>query len=153
MKITDFNLNRLNDYVAMKELEAKDNPFLNTPFSMSREGNQVGTWEMVYKRIGLIRTSSGINFFGKDEMILITVPKTESGVKPLAEDQPFGWNGKINEYTAEIAVEWAFELLSDRETAKFLAEHKPTVEFSYFDSEGPGQITVKFNGEFWIITG
>lgn len=153
MKISEFKFNRLNDYAAAKELEAMDNPFANTPFGMGTEGSQVGTWEMVYRRIGIIRTSSGINFFGKDDMILITVPKTETGVNPLVTDQPFGWNGKINEFTAEMAVEWAFELLSANETAKFLAEHKPSVEFSYFDSEGPGGITVKFNGEFWIITG
>ena len=28
MKITEFKLNRLNDYAAEKELEVKDNPFL-----------------------------------------------------------------------------------------------------------------------------
>jgi hypothetical protein len=153
MKITEFKLNRLNDYAAAKELEAKENPFINTPFGMSTEGSQVGTWEMVYKRIGLIRTSFGINFFGKDDMILITVPKTETGVQPLVNDQPFGWDGKINEDTAQMAVEWAFELLSKSETELFLKEHKPSVDFSYFDSEGPGEMTVKFNGEFWVIIG
>ena len=153
MKISEFNLNRLNDYVAKKEMEVKDNPFLRTPFGMSTEGTQVSTWEMVYKRIGIIRTSFGINFFGKDEMILITVPETQTGVHPLVKDQPFGWNGKINEYIAEEAVSWAFELLSDSETAQFLKDHKPSVDFSYFDSDGPGEISVKFNGEFWVITG
>lgn len=153
MKLSEFRLNRLNDFVAEKEQETKNDPLTNTPFGLSTEGNHVGRWEMIFKRIGMIKTSFGINFYGNEEMILITVPKTETGVSPLVIEQPFGWNGKINEHTAEMAVCWAFELLSEEETAAFLRKHKPTVCFSYFDSSGPGEITVKFNGEVWVITG
>jgi hypothetical protein len=34
---------------------------------------------------------------------------------------------------------------------KFLKKNKPFVDFSYLDSNGPGEITVQFNGDFWII--
>ncbi len=153
MKISDFKLNRLNDYVIEKELEVKGNPFLRTPFGMSTEGNQVSAWRMIYSRIGVFTTTYGKNFFGKDDMILITVPVTDSGIHPLAQDQPFGWDGKINEFTADMAVCWAFELLSDSEAAEFMKIHKPSVNFSYLGSDGPGEISVKFNGEFWVITG
>lgn len=152
MKISEFKFNRLNDYAAEKELMMKEDPFFRTPFGLSTEGNEVNTWEMVFKRIGLVRTTFGKNFFGKDEMILITVPKTETGVQPLASDQPFGWDGRINEAAADMAVCRAFELMYDNEIEQFLKAHKPSVNFSYFDSDGPGEISVKFNGEFWVIT-
>lgn len=153
MKVSEFKLNRLDDFVAEREKEVMDNPFLRTPFGMSREGNQISAWQMNYNRIGLFSISFGKNLFGKSDMILINVPATSTGIKPLANDLPFGWEGKINEYVAEMAVWWAFELLSDEEAAGFLQTHKPVVEFSYFDSDGPGEMTVKYNGKFWEITG
>lgn len=153
MKLSEFKLNRLDDFAAEKEREMKNDPFLSTPFGISRDGNWTSTWQMVFNRIGLFNRSAGKNIFGNDDMTLISVPATETGIHPLAEDQPFGWDGKINEYTAEIAVCRAFELLSDSETTEFLKDNKPVVVFSYLDSDGPGEISVKYNGKFWQISG
>jgi len=153
MKLTEFKLNRLDDFAAEKEKEVKGDPFLRTPFGLSREGTRIGTWQMVFNRIGLFYRSAGKNIFGNDDMTLITVPATENGIHPSAEDQPFGWDGKINEYTAEMAVCWAFDLMSDSETSEFLKINRPVVVFSYLDSDGPGEISVKYNGRFWQIIG
>ena len=153
MKITEFKLSRLNDYVTEKENEVKKNPFINTPFGMSNEGNIINSWMMNFNRLGLYYVSSGRNLFGKNEMIIISIPPTETGIHPLSTEDSFGWDGKINEYTAEMAVCSAFELISQSETSQFLKANKPSVDFSYIDNDGPGGISVKFNGEFWIITG
>jgi hypothetical protein len=153
MKISQFKFNRLDDFIEVKEKEVKDNPFLQVPFGLSRDGNQINAWQMNYNRIGIFSIYHGKKFFGKDDMILITVPVTETGLHPLAADQTFGWVGKINEYIAEMAVWWAFELQSDKEASEFMKAHKPVVEFSYFDSEGPGEMSVKYNGNFWQIIG
>jgi len=153
MKLSEFKLNRLDDFAAGKEKEAKGDLLLTTPFGVSREGNWGNTWQMIYNRIGMFYRSAGKNIFGNDDMTLITVPATETGIHPLADDQPFAWNGKINEYTAEMAVCRAFELMSDRDTSEFLKINKPVVVFSYLDCDGPGEISVKYNGNFWQITG
>lgn len=151
MKESPFKLKRLDDFAAEMEREVKENPLRRSPFGMSRDGTVVGGWEMAIRRIGMFTSTGGVNIFSKSEMILITVPPTETGIAPTAADIPFGWTGKINEYTAEMAVLWAFELLCDSEADKFLKDNKPTVIFSYFDSDGPGEITVKYNGMFWEI--
>jgi len=152
MKLSEFKLQRLDDFAAAMENEIKDNPFLRSPFGLGREGECVSTWEMSFRRIGLFRGTGGCNIFGKEEMIIITVHPTSSGIHPLADDGQYGWTGKINEYVAEMAVCWAFEIFSDNEIKDFLKTNKPSVSFIYSDSNGPGEITVKFNGEFWLIT-
>ncbi len=151
MKTENIKIIRLDDFAAIKEMEIKENPLLRSPFGISREGNRINAWQMNYNRISMFSISHGKNFFGKNEMIFMSVPATETGIKPLSADQPFGWDGKINEYTAELAVWWAFELITENEAAEFMKTHKPVVEFSYFDSDGPGEITVKYNGKFWEI--
>lgn len=151
MKLSGFELNRLNVFAAQREREAGDNPFIHSPFGLKEEGNIVSGWTMSYRRAGLFYHSAGRMLFQKDEMILITVPPTGTGIKPLAADMPFGWDGKINENTAELAVWWAFEITSGNESDEFMRTNHPLVIFSYIDSDGPGEITVQFNGEFWVI--
>lgn len=153
MKPSDFELKRLDDFAAQRELETADNPFNHTPFGLKTEGNFVSGWKMSYMRAGLFFRSGGKLLFQNDDMIFITVPETETGIKPLAKDMPFGWDGKINSNTAELAVWWAFEITSDKEADEFMRTNHPEVDFSYIDSNGPGDMTVKFNGEFWIIAG
>lgn len=152
MKPSDFELKRLDDFAAQREREIGDNPFIHTPFGLSREGNFVSGWTMSYRRAGLFFQSGGKMLFQKDEMILITVPSTGTGIRPLATDMPFGWDGKINSNTAELAVWWAFEITSGNEADEFMAKNHPIVIFNYIDSDGPGEITVQFNGRFWVIT-
>lgn len=153
MKLSDFPLKKLDDFATAKELETKDNPFVRSPFGLSTEGNFISGWTMTYRRLGIITSSFGRNLFSKDNMILITVPPTETGIAPLATDMPFGWDGKINGNTAELAVWWAFELVSGSEAEEFMRKNHPVVVFSYFDSDGMGEMSVKFNGNFWEITG
>ncbi len=153
MRLTDFPLKKLDDFAAAKEHETKDNPFVRSPFGLSTEGNFISGWTMAYRRIGIISSSYGRNLFSKDDLILITVPQTETGIRPLANDMPFGWDGKINSNTAELAVWWAFELISGNEAEEFMQKNHPDVIFSYFDSDGMGEMSVKFNGSFWVITG
>lgn len=151
MKYSDFGLMRLDDFVAEKEKETRDNPFIRTPFGSFTGGNLVSGWEMSFRLIGMYTGSGGKNLFSRDDRILITVPRTETGIEPLAADMPFGWDGKINSSSAELAVWWAFELTGGDEAAEFMRKHHPRVTFSYIDSNGPGEITVGFNGECWVI--
>lgn len=153
MKLSEFSLNRLDDFVAAKEKETLDNPLIQTPFGSDTNGNIMSGWEMSYRRIGMFTGTFGINMFSRSGMIMITVPRTRTGIKPLVSDMPFGWDGKINSAAAETAVWWAFELTGGNDSDDFMCRHNPEVIFSYIDSNGPGEITVKFNGEFWLITG
>ena len=151
MKKSEFKLQRLDDFAKAMEGEINDNPFLRSPFGLSRDGECIGTWEMSFRRLGLFRSSGGCNIFGKEEMIIITVHPTSTGIHPLADDGQYGWTGKINEYVAEMAVGWAFEIFSDNEMNVFLKKNEPEVTFTYSDSSGPGSITVKYTGTRWII--
>lgn len=151
MKYSEFKLSRLDDFAAEMEKELKANPFKRSPFGLSREGDCISAWEMSFRRIGLLRSSGGCNIFGKDEMVIITVPATATGIHPLVSDGQFGWTGKINEFVADMAVWWAFEITSDAEAGQFMNGNKPVVIFSYSDSDGLGEITVRYNGEYWVI--
>ena len=153
MKFSDSTHKRLDDVVAEIEKETGNDPFVRTPFGSRKDGNMTGGWTMSLRRGAMLTAGPGRYLFSKDDMILVTVPATESGIEPLAANLPFGWDGKINENTAELAVWWAFEITSEKEAAEFMRQNHPEVIFGYFDNNGPGEITVKFNGKFWVITG
>jgi hypothetical protein len=151
MKVTEFPLKRLDDFAAQTEAELKKNSLRRSPFGLSREGDCISAWELSFRMAGLLRLSRGCNIFGSEELVLITVLPTVTGIHPLASETRYGWTGKINEFVAEMAVWWAFEITSDREAAAFLKAEKPVVHFGYSDSSGPGEMTVKYNGVFWEI--
>jgi len=153
MKLGDYTSRRLDDVVAEMSEAARGDPFARTPFGPGKEGTVTSGWAVSLRRAAMLMAGPGRYLFSKDDMILITVPATGSGVQPDAADMPFGWDGKINEYTAECAVWWAFGIASDAEAAAFMREHRPAVIFSYVDGRGPGEIAVRFNGEFWEVTG
>lgn len=153
MRLSDSTNKRLDDVVAEIERETKGDPFVRTPFGSRTDGNMTGGWAMSLQRAAMLAAGPGRYLFAKDDMILVTVPATETGMEPVATNMPFGWDGKINENTAEIAVWWAFEITSEREAAEFMREHRPEVVFGYFDNNGPAEVRVKFNGECWVITG
>ncbi len=153
MRLSGSASNRLDDVVAEIERETGGDPFVRTPFGTSKEGNMSGGWSMSLRRAALFTAGPGRYLFSKDDLILVTVPATGSGIEPLATNMPFGWDGKINESTAELAVWWAFEITSETEASEFMRQNRPEVIFSYFDADGPGEVTVAFNGEFWVIAG
>lgn len=68
MKLSEFKLNRLDEFAAEKEREVKSDSFLRTPFGISRDGNWTSTMQMVYNRIGIFYRSAGKNIFGNDDM-------------------------------------------------------------------------------------
>ncbi|HPJ39269.1 MAG TPA: hypothetical protein PLT75_12550 [Spirochaetota bacterium] len=151
MKVTEFPLKRLDDFAAQAERELQVNPLRRTPFGLSREGDCISPWEMSFRVAGLLRSFRGCNMFGSEELVLITVLPTGTGIHPLSPETQYGWTGKINEFVAEMAVWWAFEITSENEAAAFMKAEKPVVTFRYSDSNGPGEMTVKYNGEFWVI--
>ena len=106
---------------------------------------------MNYRRIGFYANTYMLREFGGDSFVQITVPATETGVSPSAQEpQPFGWSGKINEHTAEIAVWWAFELLDEGEARDFMRKHRPTVIFRFFGDGRFSELVTRFNGLSWI---
>ncbi len=143
---------RLDDYVREREQESGRGLPGESIFGFSREGSYVDSWRMNYQRIGYYANTYMVRDFGTESCIQILVPTTGTGVVPTTHDQqPFGWTGKINEYVAELAVWWAFELLSDGEVRRFMAEHRPAVLFRYFDEGGYRELETKFNGHQWMI--
>lgn len=151
MKATEFPLKRLDDFAAQVEKELRANPLRRSPFGLSRDGESISAWELSFRMAGLLRLSRGCNIFGSDELVLIAVLPTCTGVHPLASETQYGWTGKINEFVAEMAIWWAFEITSEKEAAAFMKAEKPEVHFSYSDSSGLGEMTVKYNGRFWEI--
>jgi len=143
---------RLDDYVREREEGGGRGLVLESPFGFSREGSYVDSWHMNYQRIGYYANTYMVRDFGPESCVQIQVPPTETGLAPSSsEQQPFGWTGKINEYTAELAVWWAFELLSDGEARRFMEEHRPMVVFRYFDEGSYRELETRFDGRVWVI--
>jgi len=143
---------RLDDYVREQSLETGPGRFNQSRLGLSREGSFVNSWQMNIQRIGYFANAYMVRDFGDDSCVQILVPPTETGVVPSEnEQQPFGWTGMINEYTAELAVWWAFELVSDDEARLFMREHRPMVLFRYYDDGGYRELEAKFNGEALIV--
>jgi len=129
------------DYIRNEEEKAA--PF-DGIFGFSREGKYVDRCFLDFERIDF-RT-------GESRWVNIFVPETESGIKPMDPgDQPYGWDGKINEYSAEMAVWWAFEIMTPDESRDFMTLHKPRVRFEYVQNFSTHEFTVKFNGEKWVV--
>jgi hypothetical protein len=141
---------RLDDYVREMEYQGR-HPVRQSRFGLGREGQYVNSWEMNYRRIGYYANTYAIRDFGFESCIQITVPATETGIEPTSlNTQPFGWTGKINEYSADLAIWWAFELLSDGEARQFMKDNRPVVLFRFYESGRFRELEVKFNGDAWM---
>jgi hypothetical protein len=57
--------------------------------------------------------------------------------------------GYINEWIAETAVWWAFELLTENEAKAFMIKNKPVVKFQFIRLGHPHELTAKFDGNYW----
>jgi hypothetical protein len=142
---------RLDDYVREMESQGR-NSAGGSRFGFSNEGHYVNSWEMNYRRIGYYAKSYVISDFGPESCIQISVPATETGIEPASlNQQPFGWTGKINDHSAELAIWWAFELLSDGEARQFMKDNKPVVLFRFYESGRFRELEVKFNGDIWMV--
>mgnify|MGYP006282782763 CR=1 FL=1 len=121
----------------------RENPF----FGFSSEGQLVGKWATDVQRLEW--------FFGRmqgSNWVQVYVPATDSGIEPMDPDeQPYGWTGFINDYLAENAVWWAFEILTVQEAWDFMTTHRPGVTFSYVENGLPHTLNVRFDGITWIV--
>lgn len=142
---------KLDEFVREVSAGGGDDPFWESRFGLSRDGSCINPWQMNYERIGYYANTYMLRDFIGDSCVQITVPPTESGVSPSSRDfQNFGWQGKINEYLAERAVWWAFELLDDAEAKVFLTVHRPAVLFGFYENGRFYELETRFNGTFWI---
>ncbi|MBN1533935.1 MAG: hypothetical protein JXA20_14795 [Spirochaetes bacterium] len=143
---------RLNEYVHMREREAGDLQYLHTPFGTEEGGNFINRWQMNFARIEIFTRYRGFHELSPGNIVQIRVPRTDSGIEPLApEEQPFGWDGKINEDAADLAVWRAFDLLTEGEAAAFFRDHCPTVIFEYPDRGRGRRLTVRHDGSCWTV--
>lgn len=143
---------RLNDFVLEKIEEARVIGLAKTPFGMSIAGERLGAWQSLDQRYQLFSRYFGFAEFAPSNFIEITVPPTAGGARPGDEDeQPYFWNGMINEYVAEMAVWWAFDLLTRNESREFMDTHKPSVVFSYLEGRRRNEITVHYENGVWIV--
>ena len=133
------NPKRLNDYVLQKMEEARIIGYAKTPFGMSTSGERLNAWQSIGQWYELLTRYHGFAEFAPANYIDIRVPVTAGGAKPLDEDkQPYFWSGMINEYVAEMAVWWAFDLLTENEAREFMSAHSPSVVFGYLEGRKRG---------------
>jgi len=141
----------LTDYVKEKVTRAGENPLVESPFGFSKKGAFLNKWQISLNLASLYARSGGV-FFSSNNPVEIYVPATEKGTVPLADDeQPYGWIGKINPDLAEQAVWWAFEILTESESGRFLREEHPHVIFHFFEMGRRHELTVRFGKQDWEV--
>ncbi len=131
----------LRDFVhTMIDQWGEDNPF----YGDSNQGQLVEQWTHL----------DGLEIFysyvRNSKWVTITVMPTETGIYP-EKQSVYRWKGYINEYIAETAVWWAFELLTEQEAKKFLIQNKPAVKFQFIRLGHPYELIVKYDGYNWVI--
>ncbi|MEW6527132.1 MAG: hypothetical protein AB1444_10740 [Spirochaetota bacterium] len=132
---------RLYEYVQnMVAQWGVDNPF----FGDSNQGQLVEQWTTDLEGLEIF-----YSYVRNSRWVTITVLPTKTGIRP--EKEVYRWKGYINEYIAETAVWWAFELLTESEARKFMIQHKPKVVFSFIRLGHPYELIVKFNGYCWVV--
>ena len=143
---------RLNDYVLEKEEEARKIGLLRSPFGLTIKGNRMDGWQSFGQRYELFTRYQGYADFSPSNYIEIFVPATLSGAKPLnEEEQPYYWDGSINEQVAEMAVWWAFDILTEREALEFMKAHQPMVIFCYMERRKRDETSVQYQDGRWIV--
>lgn len=141
------------EYVRYREEEARRDPLSQSPFSAAGRGEILNSWVMHHRRLALIaRTRGGYISPALAAFVHVYVPRTPTGISPLCGDeQPYGWEGPINEYAAECVIWHAFEILSDGEASDFFREHRPAVIFHYHENGVSHELEVRFEGGAWIV--
>jgi hypothetical protein len=142
----------LNAYVQRKIEEHKDNPFQTSPFGFDVEGNYINNWMMNYQSIIFFTGYRGLSDFSSVVPVAIYVPSAGPVSTGLSVDgQPFGWDGKINEHTAELALWWAFDVLTAEEAREIMCELKPVVIFKYLEKGMYHTLTVRCEANQWLV--
>ncbi len=132
------------DFIELIREEMEITPSPDCVFGFDREGEYVGSWLADLERID--RGSRNTRW------VQIIVGETETGVKPeRAQECRYGWSGKINEYAAETALWWAFDILTESEAREFMASHRPVVHFEYAQRSKCHRVSVKYDGLKWIV--
>ncbi|HSV98401.1 MAG TPA: hypothetical protein VLM75_15890 [Spirochaetota bacterium] len=143
---------RLNEYVLEKEEEARMIGLLRSPFGLSTTGNRMDGWQSLGQRYELFTRYQGYADFAPSNYIEIVVPATSSGARAHDEDrQPYYWDGSINEYVAEMAVWWAFNIITETEALQFLNSHKPVVLFFYMERRRRKETAVQYENGLWVV--
>jgi hypothetical protein len=142
---------RLNAYVIEKM--KGDSAFPGSSvFDLSEEGSLVSTFYSSFERLSIILNPLAGSILDSGGKVRIYVPATETGIEPMSKsEQPFGWNGKINEHSAELAVWWAFEIMTETEASEFLRKNRPIVVFEYMENGGFFRLKVKYEISEWIV--
>jgi len=125
------------------EQQKKDTvQFIQSPFGDEKAGEFV-EFAYGFERFDIFRGSS------RYTNVYVS---TETGLAPSAKgSQPYMWTGKINEFAADAAVWYAYGLLGDGEAREFMFANRPEVIFEFVQYMSRSSITVKLNGEYWVV--
>jgi hypothetical protein len=88
MKQSNFPLKKFSDFLRENEILQRHDPLFRSAFGSSKEGNLLSSWEMSFRSIGFFSSLGGRNIFGKEEVVFINVPPTETGINPLLQIYP-----------------------------------------------------------------
>lgn len=143
---------RLDDLVREKLSAPYATPLNRPPFGLETEGELYTAKQSGFHSLEFLYKYRGVTSFASGFTVIITVPRTGTGVAPLREDdQPYRWTGKINEAAAGMAVWQAFELLTEGEARNFMETHHPVVEFHYLENRLLVELRVVYNHARWEI--
>ena len=146
------NITTLKDYIKLRKNEEERDPVLKSPYGASREGNFLNAWQMASSRIELFTRSYGIPDFHQSGFIEVMVPPVGPGIHALIQDsQPFGWTGQINDFTAELALWHAFEILTQDEATEFMEKYSPVVIFMFHYRGYYQRLEVQYRERSWFV--
>lgn len=132
----------LHNFVQQKIDEwGLDNPF----FGFSTNGQLIEQWTTDLDGLEIF-----FNVVRNSRWIKITVLQTATGLYPEYECT-YKWKGYINEWVAETAVWWAFDLLSQAEARNFMVQHKPRVQFQFMRLGHAYEFITMFDGYNWVV--
>ena len=116
----------------------------NTFYGLSHEGQLIEQWTTDLDGLEIL-----YNHVRNSKWIRVIILPTETGIRP--ERDLYKWKGCINEWIAETAVWWAFELLTENEAKAFMMKNKPVVKFQFIRLGHPHELTAKFDGNYWVV--
>ena len=116
----------------------------NTFYGLDHEGQLIEQWTTDLDGLEIY-----YSYVRNSKWVKVIVLPTETGICP--ERDIYKWKGCINEWIAETAVWWAFELLTENEAKAFMIKNKPVVKFQFIRLGHPHELTAKFDGYYWVV--